>query len=156
MTSWSSARPSSRWRACLQSVNSSWSDRANFGKDPASSESGLAGRDYQRECHAMPSQPGPPAGGHAPPEPHHSLSVDLRGEHDEWPGSLDVYWFELDRVWCGQVTNSHRKLIQDGRDLQMAGEQSHEQAMKVLLQFLLAAADKPVSMFHDATTVWPS
>ena len=102
----------------------------------------------------MPSQPGPPAGGHAPPEPHHSWSVDLRGENDDWPGSLDVYWFELDRVWCWQVTNSRRKLIQDGRDLQMAGEQSHEQAMKVLLQFLLATADKPMSVFHDATTVW--
>ena len=24
----------------------------------------------------------------------------------------------------------------------------------VLLQFLLAAADKPVSVFYDATTVW--
>ena len=113
----------------------------------------------------MPSQPGPPAGGHAPPEPHHSLSVDLRGEDDDWLGTLDVYWFELNRVWCWQVTNSRRKLIQDGRDLQMAGEQSHEQAMKVLLQFLLAAADKPrktmssseptaVSVFYDATTVW--
>jgi hypothetical protein len=58
------------------------------------------------------------------------LSVDLRGEDDDWLGTLDVYWFELNRVWCWQVTNSRRKLIQDGRDLQMAGEQSHEQAMK--------------------------
>ena len=66
------------------------------------------------------------------------------------------YFADPLRVWCWQVTNSHRKLIQDGRDLQMAGEQSHEQAMKVLLQLLLATADKPVSVFHDATTVWPS
>jgi hypothetical protein len=36
----------------------------------------------------------------------------------------------------------------------MAGEQSHEQAMTVLLQFLLATADKPASVFHDPTTVW--
>ena len=26
--------------------------------------------------------------------------------------------------------------------------------MKVLLQFLLAAVDKPMSVFYDATTVW--
>ena len=57
-------------------------------------------------------------------------------------------------MWCWQVTNSRRKLIQDGRDLQMACEQSHEQAMTVLLQFLLATADKPASVFHDPTTVW--
>jgi len=59
-------------------------------KDRASSESGIAGWDYQRECHPMPSQPGPPAGGHAPPERRHSLSVDLKGEDDDWAGSLDV------------------------------------------------------------------
>jgi len=36
----------------------------------------------------------------------------------------------------------------------MAGEQSHEQATKVLLQFLLTTADKPLSVFYDATKVW--
>jgi len=34
------------------------------------------------------------------------------------------------------------------------GTYSHEQAMKVLLQFLLATADKPLNVFYDATTVW--
>jgi len=76
-----------------------------------------------------------------------------QGRGRDWLGTLDVYWFELDRVWCWQVTNSRRKLIQDGRDLQMACEQSHEQAMTVLLQFLLATADKP-ARFHDPMTVW--
>ena len=36
----------------------------------------------------------------------------------------------------------------------MAGEQSHEQATNVLLQFLTATADKPLGIFYDATTVW--
>ena len=82
------------------------------------------------------------------------LTLDLKGEDDNWVGALEVYWFEQDRIWSWQLTNNTRKLIQDGRDLQMAGEQSHEQAMKVLLQFLLATADRPLSIFYDATTVW--
>jgi hypothetical protein len=82
------------------------------------------------------------------------LTLDLKGEDDNWVGALEVHWFEQDRVWCWRLTNSGGKLIQGGRDLQMAGEQSHEQAMKVLLQLLLATADNPLSVFCDATTVW--
>ena len=100
----------------------------------------------------MRDPPGPPVGTPQTPEPPVPLTLDLKGEDDDWVGALEVYWFE--QVWCWRLTNSGRKLIQDGRDLQMAGEQSHEQAMKVLLQFLLATADKPLSLFYDATTVW--
>jgi hypothetical protein len=102
----------------------------------------------------MRDPPGPPAGAQQIPEPPVPLTLDLKGEDDNWVGALEVYWFEQDRVWCWRLANSGGKLIQDGRDLQMAGEQSHEQAMKVLLQFLLATADKPLSIFYDATTVW--
>ena len=98
--------------------------------------------------------PDPPAGAQQIPEPPVPFTLDLKGEDDDWVGALEVYWFEQDRVWCWRLTNSGRKLIQDGRDLQMAGEQSHGQAMKVLLQFLLATADKPLSIFYDASTVW--
>src|SRR5664279_6225586 len=111
----------------------------------------------------MRDPPGPPAGAQQIPEPPVPLTLDLKGEDDNWVGALEVYWFE--QIWCWRLTNNTRKLIQDGRDLQMAGEQSHEQAIKVLLQCLLAAADKPrktmssseptaVSVFYDATTVW--
>jgi len=102
----------------------------------------------------MRDPPGPPAGAQQLPEPPVPLTLDLKGEDDIWVGALEIYWFEQDRVWCWRLTNSRRKLIQDGRDLQMPGEQSHEQAMKVLLQFLLATADKPLNVFYDATTVW--
>jgi hypothetical protein len=102
----------------------------------------------------MPDPPGPPAGAQQLSEPPVPLTLDLKREVDNWVGALEVYWFEQDRVWCWRLTNSGGKLIQDGRDLQMAGEQSHEQAMKVLLQFLLATADNPLSVFYDATTVW--
>ena len=100
----------------------------------------------------MRDPPGPPVGTQQTPEPPVPLTLDLKGEDDDWVGALEVYWFE--QVWCWRLTNNTRKLIQDGRDLQMAGEQSHRQAMKVLLQFLLATADKPLSIFYDATTVW--
>ena len=100
----------------------------------------------------MRDPPGPPAGAQQIPEPPVPFTLDLKGEDDNWVGALEVYWFE--QVWCWRLTNNTRKLIQDGRHLQMAGEQSYEQAMKVLLQFLLATADKPLGIFYDATTVW--
>ena len=82
------------------------------------------------------------------------FTLNLEGEDDNRVGALEVRWFAQDRVWCWRLTNNGGKLIQDGRDLQMAGEQSHEQATKVLLQFLLTTADKPLSVFYDATKVW--
>jgi hypothetical protein len=102
----------------------------------------------------MPNQPGPPAGAQQIPEPPVPLTLDVKGDNDSWVGTLEVHWFDEDRVWCWRLANSHRKLIQDGPALQMAGEQSHEQAMKVLLQFMLATADRPLTIFYDATTVW--
>ena len=102
----------------------------------------------------MPDPPVPAAGAERLPKPSAPLTLNLKGEDDNWVGALEVCWLEQDRIWCWQPANNGGKLIQDGRDLHMAGEQSHEQAMKVLLQFLLATADKPLSMFYDATTVW--
>ena len=102
----------------------------------------------------MPDPPGPPAGAKSPPEPPVPFTLNLKGEDDNWVGTLEVCWSAQDRVWCWRLTNHGGTLIQDGRDLLMAGEQSHEQAMKVLLQFLLATADKPLRVFYDATKVW--
>ncbi len=102
----------------------------------------------------MPTQPGPPAGAQQIPEPPEPFTLHLKGEDDSWLGTAEVRWFADGRHWSWQLMNTTGQLIQDGRDLQMAGDQSHEQAMKVLLQFLTATADKPLGIFYDATTVW--
>ena len=102
----------------------------------------------------MADPPGPPAGAQRLPGPPVPFTLNLEGEDDNRVGALEVRWFAQDRVWCWRLTNNAGTLIQDGRDLQMAGEQSHEQATKVLLQFLLTTADKPLSVFYDATKVW--
>jgi hypothetical protein len=102
----------------------------------------------------MPTQPGPPAGAQQIPEPPEPFTLHLKGQDDSWLGTVEVRWFADGRYWSWQLMNTTGQMIQDGPDLQMAGEQSHEQATKVLLQFLTATADKPLGIFYDATTVW--
>ena len=102
----------------------------------------------------MPAQPGPPAGAQQVFEPPEPFTLHLKGGDDSWLGTVEVRWFADGRYWSWRLKSTRGQLIQDGRDLQMAGEQSHEKAMKVLFQFLTATADQPLGIFDDATTVW--
>src|SRR6476620_9921121 len=67
---------------------------------------------------------------------------------------LTVVWSPADRTWFWQVLAPTGQLIQSGMNLQLAGEHSAKQAMKVFVQFLIVAADRPLPDLYDATNVW--
>jgi hypothetical protein len=69
-------------------------------------------------------------------------------------GSLKVIWAPEDGAWFWQLENAQGRILQGGMNLQVAGKHSAQQAMKVLIQFLLTTADKPVADFYQAVTVW--
>jgi len=67
---------------------------------------------------------------------------------------LKVIFSPSDEEWFWQVLSPKGPLIQSGMNLQLAGEHSAKQAMKVFVQFLIVAADRPLPDLYDATNVW--
>ena len=68
--------------------------------------------------------------------------------------TLKVIWSPADETWFWQVLSVQGQLIQSGMNLQVAGEHSAKQAMRVFVQFLVLAADHPLPDLYDATNVW--
>ncbi len=65
---------------------------------------------------------------------------------------LNVVWSPADQTWFWQVLSPKGQLIQSGMNLQLAD--SAKQAMKVFVQFLIVAADRPLPDLYEATNVW--
>ena len=68
--------------------------------------------------------------------------------------ALKVIWSPVDQTWFWQVVSPRGQLIQSGMNLQVGGEHSAKQAMRVFVQFLIVSADRPLPDFYDATNVW--
>ena len=84
-----------------------------------------------------------------PPGDSKCLSVDVK-DHDDWVGTVEVGHDQGSFFW--RVTNGKGVLLQDDQEQRDANDFRAE--MAVLLRFLLATADKPLSVFCDPVTGW--
>jgi ABC-type uncharacterized transport system YnjBCD substrate-binding protein len=68
--------------------------------------------------------------------------------------TLRVFWSKADESWSWMVLSSQGQQIQGGANLQIATGRTAKDAIKVLIEFLLVAGDRPLPGFYDATHTW--
>lgn len=83
------------------------------------------------------------------------LTLDIYSGED-WVGTLKVGHHKDDvrAFWCWEFGNGDGRLLDSGHKLEMAGPQTPREAMRVLILFLLATADKSLEAFNDAGNEW--
>ena len=93
------------------------------------------------------TEPGP-AGG-----PRSSLEIF---DDEDCVGTLEVGFHQdhLGSCWWWRVSNGASRLLDSADNLLVTGPHTPREAMRVLLLFLLAAGDGPITSFNEPAIEW--
>lgn len=83
------------------------------------------------------------------------LSLEIFDDED-WVGTLEVGFHQdhLGSCWWWRVSNGASRLLDSADNLLVTGPQTPREAMRVLLLFLLAAGDGPITSFNETAIEW--